>query len=154
MVLNEWLNHKLPEITKNLEDINKKHFLNEQTIGLAGKEKVYQVLRLLRSALFPGVYEKYPIDESNINILIGNNIRTAALELRGLIEKCLMNECGEKEKFYEWDVIDNTFKPTFTPSEQFLYTITSDEKFVTICCKIKIPNVANAKSRKLQVEIP
>jgi hypothetical protein len=34
-------------------------------------------------------------------------------------------------KFYEWDVIDNTFKPTFTPSEQFLYTITSDEKFVT-----------------------
>lgn len=98
MMLNEWLNHKLPEITKNLEDINKKHFLNEQTIGLAGKEKVYQVLRLLRSALFPGVYEKYPIDESNINILIGNNIRTAALELRGLIEKCLMNECGEKEK--------------------------------------------------------
>ncbi len=23
-----------------------------------------------------------------------------------------------------------------------------------ICCKIKLPNVANAKSRKLQVEIP
>lgn len=26
--------------------------------------------------------------------------------------------------------------------------------FGHICCKIKIPNVANAKSRKLQVEIP
>lgn len=98
MRLNDWLNHKLPDITKNLEDINKNHFLNDKTIGLAGKEQVYQVLRLLRSALFPGVYEKYPIDESNINILTGNNIRTAALDLRGLIEKCLMNVCDQKEK--------------------------------------------------------
>lgn len=96
--LNHWLNHKLPEVAKNLEEINKNHFLNDKTIGLAGKERVYQVLRMLRSALFPGVYEKYPIDESNINILVGNDIRAAAMELRSLIEKCLKNECEKEEK--------------------------------------------------------
>ncbi len=98
MDLNEWLNHKLPEVTENLEEINNKHFLNDKTIGLAGKERVYQVLRMLRSALFPGVYEKYPIDESGINILTGNNIRTAAMELRSLVEKCLVNDCDSKDK--------------------------------------------------------
>jgi hypothetical protein len=29
-----------------------------------------------------------------------------------------------------------------------------NNKVSIICCKIKLPNVANAKSRKLQVEIP
>jgi len=58
---------------------------------------VYQVLRKLRSALFPGVYEKYPIEENDINIIIGNNIRSAALELKSLIERVLIDECGEKE---------------------------------------------------------
>lgn len=98
MELNEWLNHKLPEIADNLEQINRTHFINEKTIGFAGKEQVYQVLRRLRSALFPGVFEKYPIDESSINIIIGNNIRRTALELKSLIERCLINECDIKEK--------------------------------------------------------
>ena len=59
---------------------------------------MYRVLNLIRSALFPGVYEKHPINESNINILTGNNIRAAAIELRELIEKCLQNECDKKDK--------------------------------------------------------
>jgi len=97
MELNEWLNHKLPDIAQRLENINRDHFFNEKTIGFAGKEQVYQVLRRLRSALFPGVYEKYPIDEADINIIIGNNIRSAALELKSLIERCLINECDIKD---------------------------------------------------------
>lgn len=101
MLLNDWLNQKLPNITKSLEDFNKKHFLNDNTIGMAGKEQIYQVLRMLRSALFPGVYEKHPIDESNIDILSGNNLRAAAIELKSLIEKCLINECDDREKEHE-----------------------------------------------------
>ncbi len=92
------MNHKLPDVARTLEEINRTRFLNDNTIGLAGKERVYRVLHLLRSALFPGVYEKYPIDESNINILTGNNIRTAAIELRELIERCFENECDKKVK--------------------------------------------------------
>lgn len=84
-----------------LEDINKNYFLNEKTIGLAGKENVYKVLHNLRSALFPGVYEKYPINETRVNILIGNNIRTAAVELSSLIEKALKDICEVKDKEHE-----------------------------------------------------
>jgi len=99
--LNEWLNNELSGVAKSLEVINKKHFLNEKTIGLAGKENVYKVLHNIRSALFPGVYEKYPIDETRVNILIGNNIRTAAVELSSLIEKALKDICEMKDKEQE-----------------------------------------------------
>lgn len=98
MKLNNWLNNELPDVAQSLEEINKNHFLNEKTIGLAGKESIYKVLQNIRSALFPGVYEKYPIDEKRVNILIGNNIRTAAVDLNGLLEKALIHECDKKEK--------------------------------------------------------
>jgi serine O-acetyltransferase len=96
--LNNWLNNEMPEVTKRLEEINQDNFFRNKTIGFAGKENVYKVLHNLRSALFPGVYEKYPIDESKVNILIGNNIRTAAMELSDLIEKVFINQCRTEER--------------------------------------------------------
>lgn len=95
--LNNWLNNEMPKVTKVLEEINRDNFFRNKTIGFAGKENVYKVLHNLRSALFPGVYEKYPIDESKVNILIGNNIRTAAIELSDLIEKVFSNQCKIEE---------------------------------------------------------
>jgi serine O-acetyltransferase len=94
--LNNWLNHEMPKVTQALEEINQANFFRNKTIGFAGKEKVCKVLHNLRSALFPGVYEKYPIDESKVNILIGNNIRIAAMELSDLIENVLINQCQDE----------------------------------------------------------
>jgi serine O-acetyltransferase len=93
MELNNWLNSNIPQIADSIENINRNTFFNEKTIGFAGKESINRVLHHLRSALFPGVFEKFPIDESKVNILIGNNIRTATLELNDLIENVLINRC-------------------------------------------------------------
>jgi serine O-acetyltransferase len=98
MKLNSWLNEEMPEVAQYLEDINKKFFFNDSTIGIAGKDAVYRVLHNIRCALFPGAYEEYPIDEKRVNILIGNNIRLAALELSNLIEKVFKNVCDIEEK--------------------------------------------------------
>jgi serine O-acetyltransferase len=93
MELNQWLNQHIPEVAQALEESNRQHFFTEKTIGFAGKEQVKQVLHLLRSALFPGVYEAIPIEENRVNIIIGNNLRLAALKLSSLIEKALYNKC-------------------------------------------------------------
>jgi len=98
MKLNDWLNDNIPEVSKSIEEINKKYFFTEKTIGFAGKESINRILNWLRSALFPGVYEKYPIDETRANIIIGNNIRYAAMELSDLIEKALVNVCNREDK--------------------------------------------------------
>ena len=98
MKLNEWLNNEVPNIAKSIEKLNKNYFFIEKTIGFAGKEYIYKVLQNFRSVLFPGVFEKYPIDETKVNILIGNSLRTAALDLKDLIEKVLINKCTIKDK--------------------------------------------------------
>lgn len=98
MRLNIWLNEKIPDVVEYLEDINKKFFLKDSTIGIAGKDCVHKVLHYLRCALFPGVFEKYPIEEKRVNILIGNYIRMAALDLSSLIEKAFKNICYDEEK--------------------------------------------------------
>lgn len=96
--LNDWLNSEMPGISNNLEQINSEYFFKDKTIGFAGKEIVYKIIYNLRSALFPGVYEKHPINEARVNILIGNNIRTAAVELSDLLEQVFKDECSEIHK--------------------------------------------------------
>jgi serine O-acetyltransferase len=96
MSLNDWLNENVPKISKDLEDLKNKHFCEERIIGFAGKESVYNIIEHLRTALFPGVYEKQPIDEDGINIIIGNSIRIAALQLNNLIVKTLRNKCDHQ----------------------------------------------------------
>ncbi len=96
MKLNEWLNDNVPNVAKSLEELKSEYYCEEKIIGFAGKESVYRILENLRTALFPGVYEKQPIDENDINITIGNSIRSAAIELNNLITKTLKNKCKDK----------------------------------------------------------
>jgi serine O-acetyltransferase len=98
MDLNNWLNNELPQVSRALENINEEHFFKEKTIGFAGKNNVYSVLNQLRSALFPGVYEKHAVDETRINIMIGNNLRTAAVELSDLLKKVFADACEPEKK--------------------------------------------------------
>ena len=97
-MLDNWLNCDMPAIANDLENLNHDYYFKEKTLGFAGKEKVRKVLYHLRAALFPGVYEKHPIDEDKINITIVNNIREAAVELADLVEKAFKNECVDEEK--------------------------------------------------------
>ena len=95
-MLNEWLNCDMPGIAEILEKQNDDYYFKEKTIGFAGKEKVRSVIHYLRAALFPGVYEKTPIDENRINEDIVNNIRAAAFDLSDLLEKAFKNECSDE----------------------------------------------------------
>ncbi len=96
-MLKNWLNCDMPVIADKLEKLNDVYYFKEKTIGFAGKEKVRGVLHCLRAALFPGVFEKMPIDEKHINVDIVNNIRTAAFELADLVENAFKNECSDEE---------------------------------------------------------
>lgn len=97
MHLDEWLDEKLPHVTRDLEKINEEFFFKENTIGFAGRERIHRVLDILKTALFPGIYDQHPIDHDRINILIGNNLRDAAAELATLIEKVMEYQCQNRK---------------------------------------------------------
>lgn len=101
--LGDWINSELPKIASDLESLNDDYYLRENTISLAGKERVKNILFLLRSALFPGVYEKCSISKVNVDMLIGNNIREAAIELREVIERVFDYKCKKDHTECEID---------------------------------------------------
>ncbi len=95
MKLNEWLNRELPAVAQKLEKVNHQIIIKENTIGFTGKETVYKIINELRGALFPGVFDEQPIDKSRINILIGNLLREAAIDLSSVLEKAFEFYCGK-----------------------------------------------------------
>lgn len=98
MNLNKWLDESLPEVVTKLESSNKEFTKKERSIGTAGKKRVYDVLDALRSALFPGVYEEYPIDQYNMDMFISGELRRAAMLLAPLLEQAFYNECRREDK--------------------------------------------------------
>jgi serine O-acetyltransferase len=96
--LNKWLDQKAPKVALTLEEQNRDYYFKDKTIGFAGKESILRALNHLRSALFPGVYEKFAVDEGCANILICNSLRNAAIDLNSLVEQALANCCEKAEK--------------------------------------------------------
>lgn len=94
MEFKKWLDDFIPDVSEKLEKFSVEHFIDSQTIGVAGKEKVYDVIGKLKSALFPGLYESDFIDKSYLKTIIGNELRQAAIVLSGLIEKLFDYKCN------------------------------------------------------------
>ena len=96
MELTDWLNKDLANVTSRLEKINRETNLVAHSLGLAGKETVKRIIRELRSALFPGIYEENPIDLGKMNIIIGNRLREAAIDLSSILQRALDYYCIKK----------------------------------------------------------
>ncbi len=117
MNINIWLNRKLPVVADKLEVLSVNNISSENTIGFAGKESVYKIIRELQGALFPGAYDEQPFDKSRLNIIIGNLLREAAIDLSSLLEKtfeyycmkglCEKCDCREKAGDITIELLDN-----------------------------------------------
>ncbi|MFV0502878.1 MAG: serine O-acetyltransferase EpsC [Lachnospirales bacterium] len=97
MDLNQILNNEVTTIANELELLNHEYYLSKKIIGVAGKEKIKRIIHYYRSAIFPGVYERELIKESDINILIGNNIRIASIELYDILAYALAVFCTDEK---------------------------------------------------------
>lgn len=90
MKFNEWLNNEVPNIANSLDEINRQYVDIENSIGLHGKNTIYQILHNFQVALFPGMYGSRPINDMRINAEASNSLRTAAMDLGDIIEKVLI----------------------------------------------------------------
>lgn len=99
MKLKEWLNNEIPNIANSLNEINKKNFDIQNSIGFAGRDTIYEILHHFHEALFPGIYDKKPSNELRVNVEVSGKLSKAALDLRDIIEKVLFDShYNEHEK--------------------------------------------------------
>ncbi|GAA3320643.1 hypothetical protein GCM10020331_032480 [Ectobacillus funiculus] len=99
MELNNWLNRDMPEVAQK---VGKRLiwiiFSRKRQSGLLVKRLSTRYCFICALHCFLGCTKNYPIDETRANILIGNRIRNAAVDLSNLIEKAFKNECAMKYK--------------------------------------------------------
>ena len=98
MLVTDWLDNGAVKVAHRLEEQNRDYYFRDRTIGFAGKQSIVGALNHMRSALFPGVFEKEPVEEACAYILIGNSLRSAAIELNAMVEQALVNCCEKQEK--------------------------------------------------------
>jgi serine O-acetyltransferase len=90
MKLNDWITTQIPAIATELNTINKEHFDIENSIGFTGRDQIYEVLHKFQEVLFPGIYTFKPLDETRVTMTISQNLGSAAIDLRDIIEKVLV----------------------------------------------------------------
>ncbi len=87
MTFKTWLHDDIKNIVQSLEDVHKEHFPLENTIGFAGTEKIRTILRDFRFVLYPCVCGPIAKDATRLQVTMTARLRSAAVELRDLIEK-------------------------------------------------------------------
>jgi len=98
MNLNNWLTQNLNPIVSEIVGEHSRFIGEESCLGVAGKEKVRMLIENLRSAMFPGVFEKTPISDGNTDLFVSARLCESAMALAELTKNALRNECRMAEK--------------------------------------------------------
>src|SRR3989339_771248 len=98
MDLRNWINKSLPNVIDSLEDsLNKNYGANTtEELNLATRSAVYDVLDELLATLFPGLQTYRPIPKNEMNLFIGDRLRSATLKLGKQVEQAIKYRCAQE----------------------------------------------------------
>ncbi|MEF9989356.1 MAG: serine acetyltransferase [Christensenellaceae bacterium] len=92
-MLKEWGKNKVPEIAKKIVEINNHNITGETISGFGMKKKVSALIDLIRSAMFPNIYDVKTLRSDNLESTIAQRLNEAAILLDCIISEVLVNQC-------------------------------------------------------------
>lgn len=92
-MFNKWLDNDSKALAKELVKINGQELLASKISGFGMKKKVIDVIKDLRTALFPSIYESELIDESYVTFSVNERLNNAAMTLNSIIKEVCVNSC-------------------------------------------------------------
>jgi serine O-acetyltransferase len=93
MKLNEWLAHN--KVGEALIHVNHESLYAHEALGFATRTQVIDILKLLRSLILPGIYEKEPVSHARLEKVIRDKMTSAAGSLNGVISQLLKRSCTD-----------------------------------------------------------
>ena len=97
MTLGEKFDFELPSVSRSLYEQYRGFAQEGSALGMTGKMRVHSLVGILKSALFPGVYESFP-DGDSVDVFISARLRDAGIELRSLVHTALKNVCPDEDE--------------------------------------------------------
>ena len=96
--IRRWLREESQGLADNLTEINRRQFLKNSIGGFGMKGKVLDILHLLRTAMFPSIYEKNVADALLLSEQVNSRLNAAAIQLNGMIREVIVNQCEQADK--------------------------------------------------------
>jgi serine O-acetyltransferase len=94
MRLNEWLTHN--KVGEALISVNHESLHAHEALGFATRAQVIDILKLLRSLILPGIYEKEPVSHARLEKVIRDKMNSAACSLSQVISQLLRRSCTDE----------------------------------------------------------
>lgn len=94
-MFHEWLDNESKNLAKELVKINDEELLSSKISGFGMKKKVIDVIKDLRTALFPSIYESELVDEAYVTFSVNERLTNAAITLNSIIREVYVNSCDK-----------------------------------------------------------
>ncbi len=95
MELTRWMDSRLPEVVKALEESIRPSidFTNEDGLDLAGRNEIYEILDEILAVLFPGSFSKEKVGKDELNFFLADALRHISFRMGKHIREVYKYRC-------------------------------------------------------------
>src|SRR5690606_22592811 len=91
--LDEWLEHS--HVASELAQMNAENLNKVKVLGSTTRTQVIDILKMLRSLILPGLFDREPIGRKQLDALLADEMHNAADTLFMLIRRVLVHTCND-----------------------------------------------------------
>lgn len=92
-MLNDWNETIAPKLAREIISINSPNIMDNTISGFGMKQKVSAFIKLIRSAMFPNIYDNMVVKECSIERIVKKRLQEAAVLLDCIIAEVMVNQC-------------------------------------------------------------
>lgn len=97
-MLQEWKDKKAPNLAEEIMAINKPNITGDTISGFGMKRKVATFIDLVRSAMYPNIYDSNITKETELRATVTRRLREAAVLLDCMVAEVLVNQCQLEQR--------------------------------------------------------
>lgn len=92
-MFNDWNETTAPRLAQEIIGINAHNITGETISGFGMKQKVAAFIKLVRSAMFPNIYDSAVVREQDLGQSVEKRLREAAVLLDCIVAEVMVNQC-------------------------------------------------------------
>ncbi len=92
-MFSEWNETTAPRLAREIIDINAHNITGDTISGFGMKQKVAAFIKLVRSAMFPNIYDNAVVKECDLPLFVEKRLKEAAVLLDCIVAEVMVNQC-------------------------------------------------------------
>lgn len=100
-MFSEWNETTAPRLAKEIISVNAHNITGETISGFGMKQKVSTFIKLVRSAMFPNIYDNAVVRECDLECSVEKRLKEAAVLLDCIVAEVMVNQCHLQKRAHQ-----------------------------------------------------